>query len=116
MSLGTTIAELRKENNLTQKELALFLNLTSGTISNYEKDIHEPSLKTLVKLADRFDVSVDYLLNRTKTEKSLIHFDKNYVKNYNFAKLINQIYKFDRQDRIRLVDYIQLIDTQKKHN
>jgi len=56
------LRELRKEKNLTQKELAEALDMTQRKISYYEMGGSDPSTSTLLKIAKYFDVSVDYLL------------------------------------------------------
>ncbi len=61
----TTLAEQRKLNNLTQKQVAEYLGITQPSYIRYENGQAEPTLANLVKLADLFDVSVDYLLGRT---------------------------------------------------
>lgn len=55
------LKELRKENNLSQRELGKAIGVTGQAISLYERGDREPKLKTLGKLADYFGVSVDYL-------------------------------------------------------
>lgn len=62
---GQILAFLRKERNIAQKELAALLNLSIGTISNYENGVHFPDLVTLCKLADFYGVTTDYILGRT---------------------------------------------------
>lgn len=56
---------LRKERGISQVKLAMDLNLSQNTISRYENEIREADYKTLILLADYFDVSIDYLLERT---------------------------------------------------
>lgn len=56
------IRELRKENNITMKQLGEHLGLGESTISQYETGKREPDLKTLLKISEYFHVSVDYLL------------------------------------------------------
>lgn len=63
--LEKRIKELREKAGLTQKELAEKLGLTDGAIGLYEVGKRNPSLSILNKLADFFDVSIDYLLGRT---------------------------------------------------
>lgn len=58
------LIELRKLNKLTQRQLAEYLNVTQPSYIRYENGTAEPSLENLVKLADCFDVSVDYLVGR----------------------------------------------------
>ena len=60
------IKELRKQRNITQLKLAMDLHTTQNTISRYESGEREPGISELVKLADYFGVSVDYLLERTE--------------------------------------------------
>ncbi|BFH63962.1 helix-turn-helix domain-containing protein [Paenibacillus azoreducens] len=65
MSLGLRLKQLRKENKITQRDLSLKLGIDHTTVSKWEADVYEPDTSTLNKLADLFDVSVDYLLGRT---------------------------------------------------
>ena len=60
------LVEQRKLNKLTQRQLADYLQITQPSYIRYENGSSEPSLENLVKLADYFDVSVDYLLGRTE--------------------------------------------------
>lgn len=59
------LTELRKERNLSQAQLAVLIDSSASIICYWETDRSEPSAPNLVKLADFFDVSVDYLLGRT---------------------------------------------------
>lgn len=58
------IKELRTKANITQKQLAEFIGVTSQTILNWENGIFEPKISELIKLANYFHVSVDYLIER----------------------------------------------------
>ena len=60
------LIEQRKLNNLTQKQMADYLGIAQPSYIRYENGSAEPTLENLVKLADYFDVSVDYLLGRTE--------------------------------------------------
>ncbi|MDR2559467.1 MAG: helix-turn-helix domain-containing protein [Oscillospiraceae bacterium] len=59
------IKELRKAKNLTQKQLAEKINASESGIQNYELGVRKPYNDTLIKLADYFNVSIDYLVGRT---------------------------------------------------
>lgn len=59
------LKELRKQKNITQLKLAMDLGMSQNTISRYETGSHEADHATLIRLADYFHVSVDYLLERT---------------------------------------------------
>jgi HTH-type transcriptional regulator, competence development regulator len=68
--LGETIAKLRKEKGLSQYELADRLGFSRGKLSNYEQGSRQPDYDTLKKIADYFDVTIDYLLGREEKVKS----------------------------------------------
>ena len=67
--LNDRIKELRQAKRLTQVELANELGLTKQCVSNWENDNVQPSIDMLVKLADYFNVSTDYLLCREDSTK-----------------------------------------------
>ena len=58
------IKELRKKKGLNQKELGEIIGTAANSISQYESGMREPSIELLNKLADFFNVSIDYLLCR----------------------------------------------------
>ena len=58
------LKELRQTRGISQLTLALDLNMNQNTISRYENREREADYETLVRLADYFDVSLDYLLGR----------------------------------------------------
>ena len=59
------LLELRKKRGISQLKLAMDLNMNQNSISRYENGEREADYATLIKLADYFDVSIDYLLERT---------------------------------------------------
>ena len=63
------LKELRKKKGISQLRLATDLNTTQNTISRYETGEREPGIDELVKIADYFNVSVDYLIGRTENPK-----------------------------------------------
>lgn len=63
------LKELRNKRNISQLKLALDLNLNQNSISRYETGEREAGYELLIRFADYFDVSVDYLLERTDNPK-----------------------------------------------
>lgn len=61
-NIADKIRKLRLEKGLSQKEVAYLLGLSKNAFTNYELGIREPSLNTLKKICELFDVSADYLL------------------------------------------------------
>ena len=56
---------LREKRNISQLKLAMDLCMNQNSISRYETGVREADYATLIKFADYFNVSVDYLLERT---------------------------------------------------
>lgn len=59
------LKQLRKERKISQLQLAFDLNMNQNTISRYENLERQADYDTLIRFADYFGVSVDYLLGRT---------------------------------------------------
>ena len=55
----------RKEKGLTQAQVAIYCDITEKAYQNYELMTREPKLEILIRIADLFDVSLDYLTART---------------------------------------------------
>ena len=63
------LKEIRKSKKISQLKLAMDLNMNQNTISRYETGEREPGINELIKIADYFNISVDYLLGRTDNPK-----------------------------------------------
>lgn len=60
---------MRNKKNISQLQLAMALNMNQNSISRYETGEREADYATLIRLADYFNVSIDYLLGRTDDPK-----------------------------------------------
>jgi transcriptional regulator with XRE-family HTH domain len=65
------IRELRKQKDMTQKELAKLLQIADSTLSYWEIGKYEPDIKALIKLSRFFEVSIDYILGSDLTRWDL---------------------------------------------
>ena len=63
------LRELREDRDYTQKEIADFLHVKQNTYSQYENSIREIPIDLIIKLADYYNVSIDYLLSQTDNPK-----------------------------------------------
>lgn len=63
------LRDLREDNDITQNQIALMLNIKQNTYSQYENGKREVPINILWKLADFYDVSIDYLVGREKEHK-----------------------------------------------
>lgn len=68
MDLGTKIAKLRKEQNMTQQELANKLNITDKAVSKWERNISYPDITSISKLAKILNVDSSELIDLCKKE------------------------------------------------
>ena len=59
------LKEIRKTRGISQLKLSMDLNTSQNTISRYETGEREPGINELIKIANYFNISVDYLLERT---------------------------------------------------
>lgn len=64
-TFGERLKILRKNKNLTQQQMATLFDMTERGYRSYELDKSTPHYETLIKLAEYFNVSVDYLMGRT---------------------------------------------------
>lgn len=99
MKLGEKLSKLRKDNNLTQEQLADLLEVTRQTISRWESDIAFPETDKLLQLSYIFKCSVDFLLKENLSEKNSMIVEIKEVKVNTISKKI----------RILLVLMISLI-------
>ena len=67
--LYPNIRNLREDNDKLQKELAEYLNIKQTTYSKYERGAINVPVEVFIKLADYYDVSIDYLVGRTRKKK-----------------------------------------------
>lgn len=98
------IKELRKQKGMTQASLAKVLKVSDRTVGFYENGDRDPDTDTLIKLADFFDVSVDYLLG---------HSD---IRNYNYKLknerpmvILDQKFEFDEELSSEAIKEIEII-------
>ena len=60
---------IREDRDIRQKEIAQYLNVSQNTYSQYETGVISLTAEVLIKLADFYNVSIDYLLDRTNNPK-----------------------------------------------
>lgn len=70
MNLGNRLKSLREENDIKQKDLADYLNIAKSTLSQYESGQRIPNDEIKNKLADYFNVSLDYLMGKSNIKES----------------------------------------------
>lgn len=66
MSFGKRVSELRKQHKISQEELSKKIEVHQNVIGRYEREEAKPSIEVASKLADIFNVSLDYLVGKTE--------------------------------------------------
>lgn len=95
---------IRKSLNYTQKDVAQKLNIAEPTYSHYESGRYEPNTDTLVKLADFFGCSVDYLLGHQT--KNIVYLDS---LTENQKEAISLIKTLSDRETAKVIGYIERI-------
>ena len=88
MNLDEKIKKIRKDNKMSQDDIAEVLNVTRQTISNWENGKNYPDIETLIKISDEFNISLDILLKENMNMVKEI--DKN-AKNTKKYKVILKV-------------------------
>lgn len=63
------LRSIREDRDIRQKEVASYLNVSQNTYSQYETGVISLTAEVLIKLADFYHVSIDYLLDRTNNPR-----------------------------------------------
>lgn len=67
--IGLRLQRIRKQNGVSQKELAKELHVQRQTISSYERGVSTPDIYILIAMADYFEITVDELVGRKRKKK-----------------------------------------------
>lgn len=103
MDFGSIVVELRKEQKISQTELASQLGIHKNVLGRYERNEVLPSIEIARKIADILDVSLDYL-----TGKIDVEMDKD------IQKLILEVSKFNEEDRQNIFSVIDAFIAKRK--
>ena len=95
--IGDRIATLRKQKKISQTELAALINASKEAIGKYERNEAIPSVEVAKKIAEAFEVTLDYLVN----DNSLPFYDKEMVERF---KSINRLKPKDKEHLFALMD------------
>ena len=105
------VNKLRKKHNITQRELAKKLDITSSAVGTYEQEKQLPRVSKVSKLATLFNVSVDYLLGHTDIPEPVNSIIKAISKNNKLYMLWQRIIAKDKYKELLLT----LAEIDEKH-
>ncbi len=122
MLLGDMISELRQDHKMNQKDLAKILNVSIATISHYESGINSPDIATIIKIADYFGVSVDYLLGRTRLKMDFETFKREVRlldgSTISAEKVMELFFKLSDKSQVDIINLMNLFELRDsiRHN
>jgi len=106
MDFGSKLKKLREEKGISQRELGLELNISGKVIGYYETNKRFPQEKeTLIKFADYFNVSIDWLVGRTEIRS---------FKNDGSNILHLEIDGLSKEDTEKIKEYASLLKDKRK--
>ena len=100
-----SLQTIRKKLGLKQTKVAMDLNITQETISSYETGRVFPSSDMLIKLANYYNTSIDYLLCRTKYDMPIDDVKPNNISDTDFI-LLKKINKLSNTNKAKVEGYI----------
>lgn len=100
---GDTLKLLRSEISKTQEDIATAIGTSKQVISNYENSQREPDFTTLMKIADYFDVSTDYLLGRSDFKKENPEVERYTNVSKDHTQSI-EMYRLAQRDFLEIID------------
>lgn len=107
MAFAKRLQELRENRFITRKDLAVALNITISALGMYERGQREPNIDMLIKIADYFNVSVDFLIGRSFNQNE----SKEILNALNLKKKIDKL----PQEYKDIIEYMLLKENKNKN-
>lgn len=104
---------IMKDKNISDTKLGAELYLSDSSIQGYRYNTKHPSLVSLIKLADYFDVNLDFLLDRTDISTRVDELVKYDSEEYN--SLVTKYNKLSKEDKANVIGYINGLLNKNKH-
>lgn len=106
IAAGDRLRDLREDKGKTQAEISSLLGTTQQIYSRYETNRTDLPLRHLIKLADYYQVSADYILGRTSYPKNPPEMAKPFLKNVTYGEVNGRISSFQTSTKKQLIEYI----------
>ena len=105
--IGTVLKHLRAEKDVTLKEVSEQTGISDSLISKYERGLSEPGLRPLRKLADYYQVSLDYLFGTSVDKQPITTPEK-------VQELFSGLTEKKKRDAIRYLQFLSVIPEEKE--
>ena len=113
MRQAERIKELRENMNVSQSKLANDLLIGQSTMSEYENGVKQPPISVLIKIADYFNVSLDYLTGRTNIKMTISTLQDKLVTESGNKMSIRDIIQLDSDEKEAIINLIKLFNKTK---
>lgn len=111
-TFGQRLKKLRNEKEMTGEQLGKYLNVTKVAISKWENNIRFPDKDILIKIADFFDVTLDYLLGRTDQPHGF--FQETDIDGHHYEFELDKKIFPNGITRGQMIDYIKELEERNK--
>ncbi|MDE6713881.1 MAG: helix-turn-helix domain-containing protein [Lachnospiraceae bacterium] len=111
MTFGEQLEKLRKEQHMTQEEMGEKFGICASTLSNYERGVHQPDLEFIDKVADYFQVSIDYMFGRTNFCSPIDQLNILLTESFTTGDLLNVVLEYDHPHLELLLSYMDYLSS-----
>lgn len=100
------LKEIRKRKNLTQVRLSIDMEVSQELISQYEQGVSLPTVSNLIKLANFFNCSTDYLLGLTNNPQKVISLTQTEIETQCFLDKYHSLAKENQEHLLNYLDFL----------
>lgn len=100
------LRKIREKKNITQTRLSVDIEVSQELISHYETGKSKPNIETLIKLAEYFNCSTDYLLERTNNPATVKELNKKDIEINNIIDKYNSLSSENKKQFSNYLDYL----------
>ena len=109
--ISARIKKLRTERNLNQAQIASYLGITQQSYSHYEQNQRELPTRHVVKIAQFYHVSSEYLLGVSTCRFTNFDLNADFIQDISFQHLITILNKLNNKKRLELVHFLSYLDS-----
>ena len=107
--IGERIVRLRKEKGLRQADLSRMLGVPQATLSGYERGHRDVSAEWLSRMAEFFDVSVDYLIGLTEVKKGARFLDGTFLEGVKYRNFYDRVEKLTPEGKSIINNMVEIL-------
>ena len=114
LTIGSIISDLRKKNNMTQKQLSEILHVSEASVSHYECGINSVDINTLRILVETFNISADYFIGVVKEPIDCSKWNDKFIKDMSIAELFSTLDSLTRQEKETIYNLVKIFQSYRK--